>query len=87
MRFEGPASGSSNDNFCINDDAEPLRITRRSVHLICSTLDGRVRWRAVGEEPLGPFAAGQAGVAILIGQSLAWFRTANPVSFPADDLI
>ena len=40
------------------------------MHLICTNLDGRVRWRAVGEEPLGPFAAGSPGVALLIGQSL-----------------
>jgi hypothetical protein len=47
------------------------------VHVICATLDGRVRWRAVAEESLGPFTAGRAGVAILIGQSLAWFKSAE----------
>jgi hypothetical protein len=55
----------------------PLRIVRKGVHLICTSFDGRVRWRAVGEGTLGPFAAGPAGVAALIGQSLAWFAI-NP---------
>jgi hypothetical protein len=74
IRFEGPASGTSNDVFSVDEDGEPLRISRRGVHLICTTLDGRVRWRAVAEENLGPFTAGRAGVAILIGQALAWFK-------------
>jgi hypothetical protein len=74
-QFEGPATGSPSDLFCIDQVGEPLRISRRNVHLICATLDGRVRWRAVSEEPLGPFTAGPAGVAILMGFDLAWFKT------------
>ena len=74
IRFEGAASGNANDVFSVDEDGEPLRISRRGVHLICAMLDGRVRWRAVAEETLGPFTAGRAGVAILIGQSLAWFK-------------
>jgi hypothetical protein len=78
VRCDGAASGSSNDVYSIDEAGEPLRISRRSVHLICAAFDGRVRWRAVGEEPLGPFAAGAAGVGILIGHSLAWFKTTLP---------
>jgi hypothetical protein len=75
VRHEGPASGNSNDQYSIDEKGEPLTISRRNVHLICGTLDGRVRWRAVGEEALGPFAAAPAGVAILMGRGLAWFKT------------
>ncbi|MGC8642337.1 MAG: hypothetical protein ACP5XB_20950 [Isosphaeraceae bacterium] len=74
VRVEGGASGTSNDVYSLDDAEEPLRISKRGVHLICATLDGRVRWRAVGEEPLGPFAAGPAGVALLVGQTLVWFK-------------
>jgi hypothetical protein len=73
LRHEGPPSGLSSDQFAVDTQGRPLRISRRSVHLICSFLDGRVRWRAIGEQPLGPYAAGAAGVAIMIGRSLAWF--------------
>ncbi|WP_250847192.1 lactonase family protein [Aquisphaera insulae] len=76
VRAEGGASGTSNDVFTIDERNVPLRIVRKGVHLICTSFDGRVRWRAVGEETLGPFAAGPAGVAALVGQSLAWFATA-----------
>jgi hypothetical protein len=75
VRHEGPASENSNDQYSIDEKGEPLRISRRNVHLICGTLDGRVRWRAVGDEALGPYAAGPAGVAILMGRGLAWFKT------------
>jgi hypothetical protein len=54
------------------------------VHLICAALDGRVRWRTVGEEVLGPFAAGSAGIASLIGRSLAWFKTIE-IAAPSND--
>jgi hypothetical protein len=74
-RFEATSSGSANDVFSIDEREEPIRITRRSVHLICTAFDGRVRWRTVAEDVLGPFAAGPAGVAILIGRSLGWFKT------------
>jgi hypothetical protein len=43
------------------------------VHLICSEFSGRVRWRSVADQPLGPLACGTAGVAVLIGRDLAWF--------------
>ncbi len=86
-RLEGPASGSSNDLFTIDEQGEPLRISRKGVHLICTTLDGRVRWRAVGEEPLGPFAASASGVAIVIGQSLAWFKSSGAAALRAEEVI
>ncbi|MGA9925692.1 MAG: hypothetical protein WBQ29_20020 [Isosphaeraceae bacterium] len=85
-RFEGTASGSSNAVFSIDEHGEPLRISRRSVHLICTALDGRVRWRTVGDEALGPFAAGPAGIAILIGRSMAWFKTSEIASSSSDEL-
>jgi hypothetical protein len=86
VQFEGAASGSSNDVFTIDERGEPLRVSRRGVHLICTALDGRVRWRAVGDEPLGPFAAGPAGVAIMIGRNLAWFKAGGILSSPTDEL-
>jgi hypothetical protein len=49
------------------------RVVRQGEHLICSDLVGRVPWRAIAPEPLGPMAAGRAGVAVLIGRALAWF--------------
>jgi hypothetical protein len=56
------------------------------VHLICAALDGRVRWRTVGDEVLGPYAAGTAGIAILIGRSMAWFKASEIASPPDDEL-
>ena len=85
-RFEGDATGSSSDQFAIDETGKPLRITRRNVHLICSAFDGRVRWRAVAEEPFGPFAVGPAGVAVLIGRSLAWFQASEATALPVQEL-
>ena len=74
LRGQGRASeGASKDLFAANERGEPRRISRQGVHLICADLDGRVRWRAVCDESIGPVAVGQAGVAALIGRSLAWF--------------
>jgi hypothetical protein len=73
LRAQGRATDGSGDSFGVTARGEPFRITRQGVHLICTELSGRVRWRAVADEPLGPLAAGQAGVAIFIGRSLAWF--------------
>jgi hypothetical protein len=73
----GTSSGSGglgvSDVFSTSTQGEPWRVTRQGVHLICSDFSGRVLWRTVSDEPLGPLAAGPAGVAILIGRSLAWF--------------
>jgi hypothetical protein len=49
------------------------RVARRDVHLICSDLSGQVIWRSVAEAPLGPLAAGEAGVAAMVGKNLAFF--------------
>ena len=86
VHYADPASGGSNDAYTIDGEAKPVRVTRRNVHLICSNLDGRVRWRAVGDGILGPLAAGPAGVAILFGQSLAWFKAAGAGDMPLDEL-
>jgi hypothetical protein len=77
IRYESPSGGSSNDVFTVDHEGAPLRISRKGVHLSCTALDGRVRWRAVSDEPLGPFAAGTAGVAVMIGRSLGWFSTSS----------
>jgi hypothetical protein len=74
LRGQGKASAGSNDLFAVTPRGEPRRISRQGVHLICSDLDGRVRWRSVCHEPLGPVAVGRSGVAALIGRSLAWFQ-------------
>jgi hypothetical protein len=57
---------------------EALRMARQGMHLLCSDLSGRVHWRAVAEDPIGPMAAGSTGVAALIGRSLAWFPSPDP---------
>ena len=71
-------SGDSNDVFGIDPAGEPIRISRRGVHIIAAALDGRVRWRSVVDQPLGPLAAGTSGVAIMLGKSLAWFPHDQP---------
>jgi hypothetical protein len=60
---------------------EALRLTRQGMHLLCTDLTGRIRWRSVAEEPIGPTAAGRTGVVAIIGRSLAWF----PAQEPGDD--
>lgn len=79
-RLEGSGGSGPGDLFALDEDGQPVRVTRKGVHLICATLDGRIRWRAVSDETLGPFTAGLAGVAILIGQSLAWFKSSGGIS-------
>jgi hypothetical protein len=70
---QGAPTGDSNDAFGSEPSGEPIRITRRGVHLICAALDGQVRWRAVVDQPLGPVAAGVPGTIAFLGKSLAWF--------------
>jgi hypothetical protein len=72
------ATGEPNEVFFRDPSGLPLRVSRRGVHLICAELGGRVQWRAVADQPLGPMAAGAPGVAILLGRSLAWFHNAAP---------
>lgn len=66
--------------YALGPDGAPCRIVRQGEHLLCSDLPGRVHWRAIAEEPLGPVTAGREGVATLIGRKLAWFphRTSGP---------
>jgi hypothetical protein len=73
LRGQSKASAGGKDLFALSRKGEPRRISPRGEHLICSDFDGRVRWRAVCDAPLGPVAAGRDGVAALIGRSLAWF--------------
>jgi hypothetical protein len=68
----GPSEGI-NDVFGIGPGGELIRISRRGVHIICAGLDGRVAWRSVTDQPLGPTAVGIPGTAILVGKSLAWY--------------
>jgi hypothetical protein len=72
-RAKAGKTDGSLDIFVAGPSGEALRISRQGVHLICSGLDGRVAWRAVVDEPIGPIAAGRAGVAAMVGRSLAWF--------------
>lgn len=58
-------------------DDEIHRVIRQGEHLIGTELSGRVRWRFVAQEAIGPVAAGSSGVAALIGRSLAWFPAAG----------
>jgi hypothetical protein len=82
VRATSRATGGGSELFGASAGGEPWRVTRQGVHLICAELSGRVLWRTVANEPLGPFAAGQAGVAALIGRSLAWFRAGAPPAVP-----
>ena len=75
-------SGDSNDVFGIDPAGDPIRISRRGVHIISAAFDGRVRWRSVVDQPLGPLAAGTSGVAIMLGKSLAWFPTIDRARRP-----
>ena len=71
---QGGPTGDSNDVFGIDPAGEPIRISRRGVHLICAALDGQVRWRAVVDQTLGPLAVGMPGTVVFLGKSLAWFQ-------------
>jgi len=73
LRGQGRGSEATRDLFAANARGDARRVSRQGVHLICSDVDGRVRWRSVCDEPLGPAAVGRPGVAVLIGRSLSWF--------------
>lgn len=49
------------------------RVTRQGENLLCAEITGKIRWRAIAREPIGPIAAGRPGVAAMIGRSLCWF--------------
>ncbi len=74
---QGSPSGDTNDVFGLDDSGQPVRIQRKGVHLICAALDGKVLWRTVVDQPLGPLAAGIPGTAAMLGKSLAWFANDN----------
>jgi hypothetical protein len=59
--------------FFAGPNGEAWRVVRQGMHLLCADLFGRVIWRAVADEALGPLAASRTGVAATIGRSLAWF--------------
>jgi hypothetical protein len=72
----GPRSGKTEGGlevFYADPSGQAHRVTKSGVHLISSDLEGRVAWRAIAEGPIGPMAAGEAGVAAIFGRSLAWF--------------
>lgn len=60
----------------------PLRLIRQAEHLLCQDLEGRVQWRAIAKETLGPLAAGRLGAAVMVGRSLAWFPGASDDPVP-----
>jgi hypothetical protein len=74
---QGAPSGDANDAFCIDRKGQPIRISRKGVHLIYSALDGRVFWRSVLDHTPGPMATGTPGTAVMLGKSLAWFKNAD----------
>ena len=81
VRLQSTSPGDPNDVFALDPTGVPLRVSRRDVHLISAALDGRVLWRAIVDQPIGPLAAGTAGAAVILGRSLAWFP--NP-KLPGD---
>ncbi|WP_165066084.1 hypothetical protein [Paludisphaera rhizosphaerae] len=78
VRAEAAPSGATNDVFGLDADGRLIRVVRKEVHILCAGLDGRVRWRVVAPQTVGPCAAGKAGVAVMIGHNLAWFRQGGP---------
>jgi hypothetical protein len=74
LRAQGRGSeGGAKDLFFSNAQGHPCRVSHYGQNLICSDLEGRVRWRAVCEETFGPVGASAMGVAACIGRALAWF--------------
>jgi hypothetical protein len=59
--------------FFAGEDGRVLRVVRQGMNLICSDLKGRVDWRVIADDSLGPLAGGPPGVAAIVGRSLAWF--------------
>jgi hypothetical protein len=74
---QGVSTEDPNNVFSTAPDGEILRISRHGVHMIGATLDGRVRWRAVFDQPAGPIAAAMPGTTAMLGKSLAWFKNTN----------
>ncbi|WP_337175743.1 hypothetical protein [Paludisphaera sp.] len=78
VRAEGPPGGGAGDVHGLDAEGRPVRVVRKEMHILCSGLDGRVRWRSVAPQAVGPAAAGRSGVAVMIGRDLAWFRHVGP---------
>ncbi len=72
LRSQG-RSDSTFGEFLPGPDGDTLRVVKQGVHLICADLSGKVKWRAVSEASIGPFAAARPGVAAMFGRSLVWF--------------
>jgi hypothetical protein len=79
---QGAPTDDANDVFGIDPAGELIRVSRRGVHVICAFVDGRVRWRSVVDQPLGPLAVGACGAAVIVGKSLAWFGNDSPDNAP-----
>ena len=74
LRGQSRAGDSGKVALAATEQGEPRRVARQGVHLLCTDLDGRVRWRCVCGETVGPVAVGRSGVAAIVGRSLAWFQ-------------
>lgn len=83
VRDQSNTPGEPGDLFYLDAARTPARLSRKGVHLISSTLAGAVNWRSVADDPIGPRAAGQSGIAVVLGKSLAWF--ANELHSPSTD--
>jgi hypothetical protein len=57
----------------LNRKDEPSALFWRAGNLMVTDLVGRVQWRHISTETLGPIAAGAAGVACALGRELAYF--------------
>jgi hypothetical protein len=81
LTAQSTSEGEPNDAFTSDPAGMPLRVSRKGVHIICTSLDGRVQWRTVTDQPPGPLACGPPGVAVMLSRSLAWFQhDASPIS-------
>jgi hypothetical protein len=57
----------------LNRNDEPSALFWRAGNLMITDLVGRVQWRHISSETLGPVAAGAAGVACVLGRELVYF--------------
>ena len=80
IRDQSTTPGDPGDVFYLDETGTPARLSRKGVHLISATLDGAVNWRSVAEEPIGPIAAGESGIAVVLGKSLAWFANGDSLA-------
>jgi hypothetical protein len=57
----------------LTPDGRLDRVIHQAEHLLGTELDGRIHWRALAAESIGPLAIGSIGTAALVGRSLAWY--------------